>query len=87
MLQRYSTSTHLIIQTYGKYFLYIWGGGGGGGGRSGGAMVLYKLSAPGRPIYLDISRARAYNACSGCEWGCLDIFFAHLFSLFLSPVS
>ena len=50
-------------------------GGGGGGGRSGGAMVLYKLSAPGRPIYLDISRARAYNACSGCEWGLFGHFF------------
>ena len=29
---------------------------------SGGAMVLGKLPVPGRPTYLDKSRARAYCA-------------------------
>ena len=38
-------------------------------GWSGGAMVLGKLPVPGRPTYLDDSRARAYCACSGCGWG------------------
>ena len=35
-------------------------------GWSGGAKVLGKLSVPGRPTYLDNSRARAYCACSRC---------------------
>ena len=37
-------------------------------------MVLGKLPVPGRHTNLDQSRARAYCACSGCGWGCLDIF-------------
>ena len=37
-------------------------------------MVLGKLPVPGRPTYLDKSRARAYCACSRCGRGCLDIF-------------
>ena len=32
-------------------------------------MVLGKLPVPGRPTYLDYSRARAYCACSRCGWG------------------
>ena len=32
-------------------------------------MVLGKLPVPGRPTYLDDSRARAYCACSGCGMG------------------
>ena len=40
-------------------------------------MVLSKLSVPGRPTYLDNSRARAYCACSRCGWG----WFGHFFSL------
>ena len=45
--------------------------------------MLGKLSVPGRPTYLDNSRARAYCACSKCGWGCLDIIslvyqFSHL---------
>ena len=48
-------------------------------------MVLGKLSMPRRPTNLDNSRARAYDACSRCGKGCLDIFkFVYLFS-FLSP--
>ena len=39
--------------------------------RLGGAKVLGKLSVPGRPTYLNSSRARAYCACSRCGWGCL----------------
>ena len=31
---------------------------------SGGAMVLSKLSVPGRPTYSENSSARAYCACS-----------------------
>ena len=29
-------------------------------------MVLGKLPVPGRPAYLDYSRATAYSACSRC---------------------
>ena len=36
------------------------------GGWSGGAKVLGKLSVPGHPTNLDISRIRAYCACSRC---------------------
>ena len=46
-------------------------------------MVLGKLPVPGRPTYLDYSRARAYCACSRCGWG----LFGH-FSLYpFSPLS
>ena len=38
---------------------------------------LGKLPVPGRPTNLDYSRARAYCACSRCEWG----LFGHFFSL------
>ena len=31
-------------------------------------------SSAGASYNLDFSRARAYCACSGCGWGCLDIF-------------
>ena len=46
------------------------------GGWSGVAMVLGKLPMPGRPTYLDHSRARRYCACSRCGWG----IFGHCFS-------
>ena len=36
------------------------------GGCSGGALMLGKLPAPGRPTNLDYSRARAYCAYSRC---------------------
>ena len=52
-------------------------------GWSGGAMVLGKLSVPGRPTNLDNSRARAYCACSRCGLGLFEIFF--LVNLFFSP--
>ena len=55
------------------------------GGWSGGAKVLGKLPVPGRPTYLDYSRARAYCACSRCGWGCLDIFSLIYHCSFLSP--
>ena len=45
-------------------------------GWSGGAMVLGKLPVPGRPTYLDYSKARAYCTCSRCGRG----FFGHFFS-------
>ena len=32
-------------------------------------MALGKLLVPGRPINLDLNRARAYGACSRCGWG------------------
>ena len=52
---------------------------------TGGWVVLSKLPVPGRPSNLADSRARAYCACSGCGWGCLDIFtLIYLFSP-LSP--
>ena len=49
-------------------------------------MVLGKLPVPGRPAYLDMSRARAYYACSRCGWGCLDIFLSSIISLFFLPL-
>ena len=48
------------------------------GGWSSGAMVLCKLPVPGRPAYLDYSRARAYYACSRCGWGLFGHFFSRL---------
>ena len=54
-------------------------------GWSGGAMVLGKLSVPGRPTYLDKSRARANCACSRSVrvvWTFFSLIY--LFS-FLSP--
>ena len=48
-------------------------------------MVLVKLTVPGRPTYLDYIRARAYCACGGCGWGCLDIFSVIYHLSFLSP--
>ena len=50
-------------------------------------MVLGKLPVPGRPAYLDKSRARAYYACSMCGWGLFGHFFSRpsfLFSFSLS---
>ena len=54
-------------------------------GWSGGVMVLGKLPVPGRPTYLDCSRARAYCACSRCGWGLFGHFFLSL--TFLSSFS
>ena len=33
-----------------------------------------KLPVPGRPAGLDSGGTRAYCACGGCGWGCLDVF-------------
>ena len=54
--------------------------------RSGGVMVLGKLPVPGRPTYLDSSRARAYCACSRCGWGLFG-HFLYFISLFFLPLS
>ena len=50
-------------------------------------MVLGKLPVLGRPNNLDLSRARAFCACSRCGWGLFGHFslICH-FSLFL-PLS
>ena len=48
-------------------------------------MVLGKLPEPGRPTYLDDSRARASCACSRCGLGLFGQFFSLL--LFLSSFS
>ena len=49
--------------------------------------MLGKLSVPGRPTYLDKSRARAYCACSRCGWGLFELFFlSSIFSLFFLPL-
>ena len=37
-------------------------------------MLLGKLPVPGRPAYLDSSRARAFCTSVGAGGGCLDIF-------------
>ena len=51
-------------------------------------MVLDKLPVPGRPTYLDASRARVYCACSGCGWGVVWTFFlSSIISLFFLPLS
>ena len=47
----------------------------------GGAMALGKLSVPGCPTNLDNSRARAYCACSRCEWS----LFGHFSLVYLFP--
>ena len=49
--------------------------------------MLGKLPVPGRPKYLDYSRARAYCACSGCGWGLFGHFFSHLSLLFSFSLS
>ena len=54
-------------------------------GWSGGAMELGKLPVPGRPTYLDHSRARAYCACSVCGWGLFGHFSLVYHFSFLSP--
>ena len=57
-------------------------------GWSGGAKVLGKLPVPGRPTYLDYSRARAYCACNRCGWGLFGHFFSQLSLLIsFSPLS
>ena len=50
-------------------------------------MVLGKLPVPGRPTYLDHSRARAYCACSRCGWGLFGNFFSRLSLSFLFSFS
>ena len=40
-------------------------------------MELGKLPVPGRPTYLDFSKA-----CGGCGWGLFGYFFSHLSFLF-----
>ena len=42
---------------------------------------------PGRPTYLDYSRARACCACSGCGWGLFGHFFSRLSFLFSFSLS
>ena len=50
-------------------------------------MVLGKLPVPRRPTNLGYSRARAYCACSRCEWGLFEHFFSHLSLLFSFSLS
>ena len=47
-------------------------------------MVLGKLPVPGRPTYLDNSKAMVSAPAVGAGLGCLDIFFSSIIS-FLSP--
>ena len=75
------------IYVYRIYYLLILGGGGGGGGGLGGAKVLGKLPVPGRPTYLDCSRARAYCACNRCGWVLFGHFFFQLSLLFSFSLS
>ena len=43
---------------------------------------------PGRPTNLDYSRARAYCACRGCEWGLFEHYFlSSIVSLLFVPLS
>ena len=50
-------------------------------------MVLGKLPVPGRPTYLDSSRARAYCAGSRCGWGLFGHFFSESHLSFLFSIS
>ena len=50
-------------------------------------MVLGKLPVPGRPTYLEKSRARAYCSCSRCGWGLFGYFFSRLSFLFSFSLS
>ena len=51
-------------------------------------MVLGKLPVPGRPVYLEWSRARAYCACNRCGWGVVWTFFlSSIISLSFLPLS
>ena len=47
--------------------------------------MLGKLPVPGRPTYLDYSRARANALAVGAGGGCLDIFSLVCHFCFLSP--
>ena len=49
-------------------------------------MVLGKLPVPGRPTYLDYSRAGAYCACSRCGWWWFGHFYSHLSFLLFLPL-
>ena len=49
-------------------------------------MVLGKLPVPGRPTYLDYSKARAYCACSRCGWVVWTFFLSSIISLFFLPL-
>ena len=49
-------------------------------------MVLGKLPVPGRPTYLDSSRAKAYCACSRCGWRLFGHFLSSIISLFFLPL-
>ena len=48
-------------------------------------MVLGKLPVPGRPTYLDKSRASAYCVCSRCGWELFGHFSLIYHFSFLSP--
>ena len=50
-------------------------------------MVLGKHPVPGRPTYLNDSRARAYCLAIGAGGGCLDIFLSSIVSFFCPPLS
>ena len=56
-------------------------------GWSGGAMMLGELPVPGRPTYLEQSRARAYHACSRCGLGLFGHFFSRLLFFCFPPLS
>ena len=56
-------------------------------GWSGGAMVLGKLTVPGRPANLDYGRTRVYSACSRYGWGLFGHFFSRLSFLFSFSLS
>ena len=54
---------------------------------SGDAMALDKLSVPVRPTDMANGRARAYCACSRCEFGMFGHFFSRLSFLYLFSLS
>ena len=80
-----SVCNHILVVCYMKFPVIIFHRRCGGW--SGGAKVLGNLPVPGRPTYLDYSRARAYCACSRCGWGWFGHFYSHLSLLFSFSLS
>ena len=54
---------------------------------SGALPIALRGPAPGRPTYLDCSRARACCACSRCGWELFGHFFPRLSLLFFFSLS
>ena len=68
---------HIVRSVFFSFYFLVFFPLLRGRGWSGGALVMGKLSVPGRPTNLNYSRARAYCAYSKCGWG----LFGHFLTL------